>query len=284
VESFQDLQEDTTMVNRRTPLWKKISALLLHRRAVRVLWVGPETPLDPRVEDAKKRGDAQPMPPELLEAIKGVIELVPRKQELWSQVKQEADAQMSRLWTKLWATARGKDYVALKEELDRRKKKLDAEGRRLEDGIWTKLVAGGRQLTYLKTHVVATSEEQIREATAAVEQAKVQLQEAKAKLKQLQRAKTEAVERVNVLLVEDLKGPPTRSRAVPVNWSARSSADTIERAIMEADAIDALLLEPLEEMDVALDGMGERLDALVGAQPEEDDFTSVVPVEEDAVV
>lgn len=255
---------------RREALWKRIWASM-RRVAVRILWVGPDAESDPRIEEAKKAGVAKPMPPGFLEAVKSVIELVPRKEELFTGVREQANRQMAEVWEKLWRTPRGKEYQALKADLDHRKEKVNSLARQLEDGIYRKVIAGGRQLEYIKTHVIVSPEEALKQAMAEVERLRAELEAAKAALKQLQRAKVEQMERVNVLLIEEGSRPPQAGAR------RQAGAGDMEQAIREAEAIDELMLEPMQVIDGGLDGFLELTQAIAQMEATDEDLSQLVP-------
>lgn len=268
-DNFADLSGDNMHMRRET-LWKKVWASL-RRVAVRILWVGPDAESDPRIEEAKKAGAAKPMPPGFLEAVKSVIELVPRKEELFTGVREQANRQMAEVWEKLWRTPRGKEYQAIKADLDRRKEKVNSLARQLEDGIYKKVLAGGRQLEYIKAHVIISPEEALKQAMAEVERLRAELEEAKAQLKQLQRAKTEQMERVNILLIEE------GSRSAQTGARRRAGVGDMEQAIREAEAIDELMIEPMQEIDLGMDSFLELTQALAQMEATENDFVGLTP-------
>ena len=189
---------------------------------------------------------------------------------------------MSEVWQRLWKTPQGKEYEVLKSDLDHRKERVNAQARQLEDGIYKKVIAGGRLIAYIKTSVIVSSEEAVAQATAEVDRIRGELEQAKTKLKQLQKGKEDQIERVNVLVVEELGGntPQSKSRRLPLGWGVRqASYEAIAQAIIDTAAVEELMDEPLTEIDATLAGLVEVLDGMAGSVATEDDLSALVEPE-----
>lgn len=263
---------------RRDPLWKRIMAAL-EVRAVRMLFIGPQAPLDPRVEQARKQGQAVPMPKEFLDALKAVLELLPRKEELFTALKTEGDAQMAEVWQKLWRTKRGKEYKELRDIVDRKKERINTQAKQLEDGIYRKILAGNRAVSYIKGHVLVGNEDLIDQAAAEVERIKGELEQAKAQLAQLRKAKADQLVRINTLVVEEL-GQGAAESSIRIR---RSSIEEVQQAIMDYAAIDEIgISEVLERIDVALDALVSECQHLATLEANGDDFEGLMPEDESA--
>lgn len=263
--------------NHLDPLWKKAFATLLRREAVRVVFVGPDADVDERIQHAKESGKVQPMTPEFFAAIKDFLNLAAEKNRQWSQViKPNADKAMSDVWVKLWKTPAGRGYQELKAEVDRRKVQVDAIAKRAEDGISRKIIEGGRAVTFLKTTVVAGREDLIEEARQNVERLKHDLAEAKDRLKQLETGKEEILERINVLVVEQLPKPSgPKAAGVPRMWRVRTAAEKVTDAIIQSEEIDGLIADELMAADSLMQNFLAVLEGVAQQQIGEEDLRSL---------
>lgn len=265
------------MVNRREPLWKRVMATLLERVAVRVIFVPEGAPVDEKIERALKSGVARPMDPAFFGALKNFLDQAEQKTRMWSEViKPKGDAMMQQLWQKIWRTPEGKAYKELSDEVARKKVSVDAAARAATEGIAQKILTGGRIVSHVKTRLLVGKEEMIAEAQGEVERLRGELEQAKARLKELQRARDDQYERVNVLLVRDVsKAPPKEGHRDPGPWKARSAEEELVRAIREVASIDELMLEPLEQTDATLASFLELMQALAHQEADEQDLSAL---------
>jgi len=267
------------MVNRREPLWKRVMASLLERVAVRVIFVPDGAPLDEKVERALKSGAARPMDPAFFGALKNFLDQAEQKTRMWSEViKPKGDAMMQQLWQRIWRTPEGKAYKELSDEVARKKVAVDASARAAAEGIAQKILTGGRIVSHIKTRLLVGKEEMIAEAQGEVERLRGELEQAKARLKELQRARDDQYERINILLVRDVsKTPPKEGQRAPAPWRVRSAEEELVRAIRDLASIDELMLEPLEQADATLASFLEIMQALAAQEADELDLNALDP-------
>lgn len=267
------------MVIRRDKMWKRIMSALLERIAVRVIFVPADAPIDEKVERALKSGAARPMDPAFFGAIKDFLSLAEEKSRQWSEViKPRGDAMMQALWQKIWKTPEGRQYKELSDEVAKRKTQVDAVAKAAAEGIAQKILTGGRIVSHVKTRILIGKEEMVAEAQAEVERLRGELEQAKARLKDLQRAREDQYERVNLLVVRDVsKAPPKEGRRYPSPWAVRGAEDEIAQSIRNIASIDELMLEPLEQADGALTSFLDLMQGLAAQEADELELSSVEP-------
>lgn len=269
---------------RRDRLWKRIWATILTRRAVRVVFVGPSAQPDPRIERAREKADVRPMDAAFFDAIKDFISLTAEKQSAWSQtIKPKADAAMSALWTKLWKTPEGRRYQELKVEVDRRKSSVDALCRKAEDGITKKVLASGQVVTYLKTSILIGNDELLDQARQSVEKLKHELTEAKERLKQLEKGQEAAFERINLLVVEELKGPakPKAGALRGPAWSRVGAVEAVQQAMVDILEIDEMIADEMAAVDNTVGAFVAVLENVAQQQISEEELQQFAPETEE---
>lgn len=274
------------MIIRRTSLWKRISSALLHRRAVRVVFVPPGAPMDEKIERALKSGEARPMDPAFFSAIKDFLTLAEEKNRQWTEViRPQSDVMMSGLWQKLWRTPAGRNYKDLSDQVARRKTQVDAAAKAAEDGLAQKILASGKIVSHIKTRLLVGREEMLSEAQAEVERLRGKLAEAQARLKDLRKAREGQLERINLLVVREIgKTPRSESRRLPAPWARRSSYEEVAQAIADAEALDELMIEPIEAMDASVTAFIEVLQDVAQSEATENDFGQIIPETEETEV
>lgn len=268
------------------PLWKKVMGYL-SRIAVRVIFVGPDAEPDPRLQRAKDAGNMRPMDPAFFEAVKDFLALAEEKGRQWSQViKPRADAAMSAVWEKLWKTPEGRSYQDLKVQVDRRKAQVDAVCKRAEDGISRKILSSGQVVTFIKTTVLVGKEDLIDRARNDLERLKYELAEAKKRLKQLEKGKEDSLERLNVLVVEPLKGPakPKAARPSATFRSRMAGDDEIRDAIVASSEIDDLMADELMAVERVLDEALAGLEALAAETMTPEELDGLAPKDDEVPV
>jgi hypothetical protein len=267
------------MVNRRETLWKRVMATLLERVAVRVIFVPADAPVDEKVQRALKNGTARPMDPAFFTAIKDFLASSEEKRRLWVEViRPKSDQMMQALWQRVWRTPEGRAYKEISEEVAKQKARVDQVAKAASDGLTQKILAGGRIVDHIKTRILVGREEMVAEAQAEIERLRGELEQAKARLKDLQRAREDQYERVNLLLVRDVsKAPPKEGRRYPSPWSARRTEDEVAQAIRDLASIDELMLEPLEQVDGALAVFLDLMQGLAGQEADELDLNALDP-------
>lgn len=273
------------MISNHSPLWKRIYAHLLERVAVRVIFTGPESEPDPRIEKAKKAADVRPMEPEFFDSIKEFLALAEEKTRQWSQViKPKADQAMSGVWEKLWKTQEGRAYQELKAQVDRRKSEVDGICKKAEDGIARKILSSGQVVTFLKTTVLIGNAELVTQARQEIERLKYELTEAKARLKKLEKGQDDQLERLNLLVVEQLKQPakPKSAELREPSWVRRAGFDEVQQAVILNAKIEDLIADEMMAMDGVLDDFVAVLENLASEElmPEELDAMDPEPAGE----
>lgn len=270
------------MINKRAPLWKRIYAHLLERVAVRVIFTGPEAEPDPRIEKAKKSADVRPMEPEFFDSIKEFLSLAEEKTRQWSQViKPKADQAMSDVWEKLWKTPEGRAYQDLKAQVDRRKSEVDGICKKAEDGIARKILSSGQVVTFLKTTVLIGNADLVEQARQEIERLKYELTEAKARLKKLEKGQEDQLERLNVLVVDQLKQPakPRSAELREPSWVRRAGFEEVQQALILSAEIEGLIADEMFAADGIMDEFVAVLENLAAEEltPEEIDALAPEP-------
>lgn len=258
------------------PLWKKINAIL-YRVAVRVVFIGPDAEPDPRLQRAK---DARPMAPEFFESVKEFLTMAEEKGRQWSQViKPRADAAMSAVWEKLWKTPEGRAYQELKAQVDRRKSQVDGICKRAEDGISRKILSSGQVVTFIKTTVLVGKEDLLDRARNDIERLKYELTEAKTRLKQLEKGKEDSMERLNVLVVETLKGPAKpKAGQLSAAFRSRIAGDgEIQDAIVASAEIDELMADELTAAEGVVEQFVAALETLAAETITPEELDAMAP-------
>lgn len=274
------------MFNRREALWKRVMSSLLERTAVRVVFVPADAPIDEKVQRALKSGAARPMDPAFFTTIKDFLTLAEEKGRQWSEViKPKGDAMMSELWTKIWRTPEGRAYKQLAEEVAKKKAGVDAAAKAAEDGIHQKILTGGKIVSHIKTRLLVGRDDMIAGAQAEVQRLRGELEEAKVRLKELQKARDDQHERINLLLVRDVSQAPSKeSTQFSGPWRARRAGEEVMQAVRDIAAIDELMLEPLEHVDGALAAFLGLMQGLATQEADEQDLSALISEPEEETV
>jgi hypothetical protein len=266
-------------------LWKKIYGKLdaIKRTAVRVIFIGPGADVDDRIRRVKEKENVRPMNPEFFSSIKDFLDLAAEKNRQWTSViKPKADQLMSDVWSKLWKTQDGRAYQELKAEVDRRKSQVDAVAKRAEDGVAQKILTGGRVVTFIKTHVIVGREDMLTEAKAEVDRLRQELVEAKKRLVQLEKGEEDATERLNLIVVEELKNPakPKVTRRDGW-WARRSGVEQVQAVILNIIEIDTLIADELTAIDGLAESFLATLENIAQQEMHEEDLQQLMPEEQE---
>ena len=266
-------------------LWKRIYAALLERVAVRVIFVGPESAPDPRIEKAMRSTEVRPMEPEFFAAIKEFVSLAEEKTRQWSEViKPRADQAMSAVWEKLWKTPEGRRYQELKAEVEKRKSDCDRLCKVAEEGVTRKLLSTGKVVTFLKTHVVVGNADLVEQARHDVERLKHELTAAKERLKKLEKGQEDQLERLNALVVEQIKQPAKPKPAErELEWVRRAGFGEVQEALVLNAQIEDLIADEMSAVDGIMDEFLATLENLAAEELTPEELNAVAPEDEDEV-